>query len=156
MIKIYESKTGEPVIHTYDEDEHGAQSKARKVDPRLDLLNHSPTGCTWGYLGSGPAQTALAILCDYFRYIAVEAPEDAENRERNMTMLRLMPGGALEGPAWRDRARHEAEDLIDFIAIQMHQTFKADVIAIQSSLKPFRLTGADIDTWMRLCARGGS
>ena len=29
---------------------------------RQDLRNHSPTGFAWGYGGSGPAQTALAIL----------------------------------------------------------------------------------------------
>ena len=28
----------------------------------LKLRNHSPTGFSWGYAGSGPAQTALAIL----------------------------------------------------------------------------------------------
>jgi hypothetical protein len=37
----------------------------KKIDPRLDLVNHSPTGLEWGYGGSGPAQTALAILADY-------------------------------------------------------------------------------------------
>lgn len=31
---------------------------------RTDLRNHSPTGLSWGYHGSGPAQAALAILCD--------------------------------------------------------------------------------------------
>lgn len=31
---------------------------------RLDLINHSSTGFQWGYGGSGPAQTALAILAD--------------------------------------------------------------------------------------------
>jgi Family of unknown function (DUF6166) len=35
------------------------------LDLRLDLANHSPTGFCWGYNGSGPAQTALAILADY-------------------------------------------------------------------------------------------
>jgi hypothetical protein len=30
--------------------------------PRRDLRNASPTGFEWGYGGSGPAQTALAIL----------------------------------------------------------------------------------------------
>lgn len=35
-----------------------------KLDPRLDLANHSPTGFEWGYGGSGPAQLALAILAD--------------------------------------------------------------------------------------------
>lgn len=31
---------------------------------RLDIANHSPDGVSWGYHGSGPAQCALAILCD--------------------------------------------------------------------------------------------
>jgi len=39
----------------------GAQ---RELDPRLDLRNHSPTGFSWGYNGSGCAQLALALLCD--------------------------------------------------------------------------------------------
>ena len=37
----------------------------RSIDPlplRLDLFNHSPSGFEWGYLGSGPAQLALALL----------------------------------------------------------------------------------------------
>jgi len=34
----------------------------RRLNPRLDLWNHSPTGFEWGYGGSGPAQLALAIL----------------------------------------------------------------------------------------------
>jgi hypothetical protein len=33
----------------------------------LRLRNHSPDGFEWGYGGSGPAQTALAILLDYTR-----------------------------------------------------------------------------------------
>jgi hypothetical protein len=31
---------------------------------RFDLRNHSPDGFEWGYGGSGPAQTALAMLAD--------------------------------------------------------------------------------------------
>ena len=34
------------------------------LDPRLDLLKHSPCGFEWGYGGSGPAQLALALLAD--------------------------------------------------------------------------------------------
>ena len=34
------------------------------LDPRFDLRNHSPTGFSWGHLGSGPSQLALAILAD--------------------------------------------------------------------------------------------
>lgn len=35
------------------------------VNWRLDLVNHSPTGLSWGYGGSGPAQCALALCADY-------------------------------------------------------------------------------------------
>jgi hypothetical protein len=31
----------------------------------LELANHSPSGFSWGYSGSGPAQLALALLLDY-------------------------------------------------------------------------------------------
>ena len=31
-------------------------------DPSLAVFNHSPTGFSWGYAGSGPAQLALAVL----------------------------------------------------------------------------------------------
>jgi hypothetical protein len=39
----------------------------KKLNPRFDLANHSPTGFCWGYAGSGPAQLSLAILSDYLR-----------------------------------------------------------------------------------------
>jgi len=37
----------------------------RDLPLRPDVFDHSPSGFEWGYLGSGPAQLALAILCDY-------------------------------------------------------------------------------------------
>jgi len=37
----------------------------RRLNPRFDLWNHSPTGFEWGHHGSGPAQLALAILADH-------------------------------------------------------------------------------------------
>ena len=37
----------------------------RRLNPRQDLWNHSPSGFEWGYCGSGPAQLALAILADH-------------------------------------------------------------------------------------------
>jgi hypothetical protein len=37
----------------------------RRLNPRHDLWNHSPSGFEWGYVGSGPAQLALAILADH-------------------------------------------------------------------------------------------
>lgn len=38
--------------------------RARRLPWRTGLVNHSPTGLEWGYAGSGPAQTSLAILAD--------------------------------------------------------------------------------------------
>lgn len=42
----------------------GDSPNGRKLNPRWDVRNHSPDGFEWGYGGSGPAQLALAILCD--------------------------------------------------------------------------------------------
>lgn len=40
------------------------EGKLSRLDPRFDVRNHSPDGFEWGYGGSGPAQLALALLCD--------------------------------------------------------------------------------------------
>ncbi len=42
----------------------GEDGDAFGLPLRLDLRNHSPTGFEWSYLGSGPAQLALALLAD--------------------------------------------------------------------------------------------
>jgi hypothetical protein len=36
------------------------------ADPLPHVPLHSPTGMTWGYEGSGPADLALSILADYY------------------------------------------------------------------------------------------
>ena len=41
-----------------------ANGKVRALEPFLDVRNHSPTGFSWGYAGSGPSQLALAICID--------------------------------------------------------------------------------------------
>jgi len=38
------------------------QQKTLSLQESLKIANHSPTGFNWGYAGSGPAQTAIAIL----------------------------------------------------------------------------------------------
>jgi len=45
---------------------HDVWRGARRLPlaPSLRLRNHSPTGFSWGYGGSGPAQLALALLYD--------------------------------------------------------------------------------------------
>ncbi len=56
-MKRYEGRReGHAVIVTVD---------GRRLDPRHDLWNHSPSGFEWGYGGSGPAQLALAILANH-------------------------------------------------------------------------------------------
>lgn len=35
------------------------------IDKKVNIRNHSPLGLTWGYNGSGPSQSALAILFDF-------------------------------------------------------------------------------------------
>lgn len=47
-------------------------SERLPLKPSLKLANHSPTGFSWGYWGSGPAQLALALLLD-----ATSVPETA-------------------------------------------------------------------------------
>lgn len=49
-------REGHAVIVTVD---------GRRLNPRFDLWNHSPTGFEWGYAGSGLAQLALALLADH-------------------------------------------------------------------------------------------
>lgn len=40
--------------------------EGRPLPVGLQHVRHSPTGFEWGYLGSGPAQLAFAILLDHF------------------------------------------------------------------------------------------
>jgi len=35
------------------------------LDPRFDVKAFSPAGFEWTYIGDGPRQLALAILCDH-------------------------------------------------------------------------------------------
>jgi hypothetical protein len=56
MNKVYEGvQTAEGASVTAD---------GQPLDPRFDLRNHSPTGFSWGFAGSGPAQLSLALLAD--------------------------------------------------------------------------------------------
>jgi|SRR5579864_1009669 len=40
--------------------------QANFLEPRNDLVDHSPDGLSWGYSGSGAAQLAVAILMEIF------------------------------------------------------------------------------------------
>ena len=41
------------------------EGEALDIGESLKYVNHSPTGFTWGYMGSGCSQAAFAILYDY-------------------------------------------------------------------------------------------
>ena len=82
-MKCYEGRReGYAVIVTVD---------GRRLDPRHDLWNHSPSGFEWGYGGSGPAQLALAILADH-------CSNDAEAldcyQQFKTTVIAKLPQGA--------------------------------------------------------------
>ncbi len=48
-----------------DSGEVYVDGKYLKLERSLAVFNHSPTGFSWGYGGSGPAQLALAILLEF-------------------------------------------------------------------------------------------
>lgn len=50
------------LVRRFDGVELIVDGKTVPLGPSLAIRNHSPTGFEWGYGGSGPAQTALAIL----------------------------------------------------------------------------------------------
>lgn len=53
--------SGSGGTEVYAADDDGVE----ELDTRLDLVEHSPTGFSWGYSGSGPAQLALAVLAHH-------------------------------------------------------------------------------------------
>jgi hypothetical protein len=59
-MKIYTARTFGNVFIRKDDDPHFIVP----LNPRLDLRCHSPSGCAWGYAGSGPAQLSLALVAD--------------------------------------------------------------------------------------------
>jgi len=59
--KGWRDERGETQVRVYEDG-----LPERSLDTRLDLRRHSPSGFEWGYLGSGPAQLALAILAEHF------------------------------------------------------------------------------------------
>ena len=74
---------------------------SKELNPRYDLYNHSPNGFEWGYLGSGPAQLALAILadctddefaCEYYQVFKedVIAKIDINTREWELTSAEIL------------------------------------------------------------------
>ncbi len=75
-----------------------------ELSPRYDLRNHSPTGYSWGYGGSGPAQLSLALLAD--------ALGDDDKAQRWYQDFKFRVISRLEGDQWE----LSQEDIIQTIA----------------------------------------
>lgn len=82
--------------------EHGPD-----LNPRYDIRNHSPDGFEWGYFGSGPAQLALALLCDV---LGGDKPA-TELAQKLYQEFKADVVASLSGDRWR----LPAEDIRDWI-----------------------------------------
>lgn len=107
--------------------------------PRRDLFNHSPTGFEWGYGGSGPAQLALALMCD----LLVNEPEALKVAKR--LLGHAEPIAPMAG---------EEEFVItsDEIAVRLHQRLK-DAVVVGLPRADWRITSAEllavVTGWLR-------
>ena len=82
--------------------------KPLPLKPSLAIENHSPTGFAWGYLGSGPAQLALALLLEL-----TDRPFAQTHYQQFKDAFVSRWHGDFEAPlapieAWIDAARIEA------------------------------------------------
>jgi hypothetical protein len=83
------------------------------LNPQNKLRNHSPDGFSWGYSGSGPAQTALAIMVSHL----------ADERHHADVMAAL----GMDGPPAAEDL--DGQELHVYLALRFYQRFKAKVIA---------------------------
>ena len=102
--------------------------RAWSLQPRLDLAHKSPTGFEWGYNGSGPAQTALAILASHL--------VDPRHHAAVLTVL-----GVTELPPKDEWLG--LDSLGDYLAIRYFQQFKCRVVGRLPSAG-WKLTDEDI------------
>ncbi len=70
VIDTTKPETKEPSVTYFGQDRHdvfrerNGDTERLPLEPSLKLADHSPTGYSWGGLGSGCAQLALALLLD--------------------------------------------------------------------------------------------
>lgn len=83
------------------------------------VVLHSPTGLEWGYGGSGPSDTALSILSDYF--------------EEELASLENISG--------------QFERLVRLRSLEYYQQFKWDFIA-SAPREGWEISSDQIDAWL--------
>lgn len=94
----------------------------RSLDPRLHVINHSPTGFAWGYWGSGPAQLAFALIADAL-VAAIDHREDRSDEWRHTAI---------------DAAVKRASDPA------LYQQFKQAIVGNWPQNAPFTITDEEI------------
>ncbi len=108
-------------------------------EPLKHLVLHSPDGFEWGYLGSGPADLALAILGDWFG----EEPTKAELDQGHFDIT-------LEELKESDRTNTPGELLERkrLLCVHYHQPFKEAFVA-KFAKESWKLEGHTIGVWIR-------
>ena len=89
---------------------------------------HSPSGFAWGYGGSGPAETALNILADFFgehETFTLRKLKSSHKAQYKFHAFRRTPNGEL-----------------------LYQVFKRQVIAGFAQDKSWRYTENDLRAWL--------
>lgn len=114
------------LVTTFNAD--GLVRRIARLEPRLDLANHSPTGLEWGFGGSGPAQLALAMLADFFADIEAVMLH-SPNRDH------LMPSA-------------HAKSASDRAALDLYQAFRHDVIAAIRA-QQWEIRSVQVAKWVR-------
>ena len=86
------------------------------------MIVHSPSGMSWGFHGSGPADLALSVLADYLDEAAAIPTHERYDH--------AIAGQIQETGAWL-----------------LHQEFKRDVVARLSQDRGFTITDVEIKAW---------
>ena len=138
-MKTYQGRReGAAVIVTVD---------GRRLNPRLDLRNHSPTGFEWGYAGSGPAQLSLALLVDHFG--------DPERALAMYQEFKRAVVAKLPYPGWTLDSAHITEALerlspMPSIPVDEGHTIPLSQMLSQVSTQPWGLAESSTGNTVRL------
>jgi hypothetical protein len=96
---------------------------AEGIEPLHHVVRHSPGGFEWGYTGSGPAELALAIVCDRV---------GLRGRGRFAEQLVTAEGRSV----WAEPP---------------YQRFKFDRIAGLAKDEPWMILASEVDAWLTGC-----
>jgi hypothetical protein len=148
-MKIYEGNNEGPATP-------GVVTVREDDGPRRPLrhhVRHSPTGFSWGYGGSGPAELARCVLIDCLDLHETESCAICQTDIRRVRLEEAERGGPPKiVPASDDPCRycgsHERDGAgpPDLLPVS-HQDFKSEVVAHWPKDKPWEVTSELVDAW---------